>query len=254
MTYQFTSALSQVQPLLQRFSAVLFLLLAITLAGATALAALGLLPWLQLGASIGGMPMENAGQIAQVFFTILMISLCFYLPSSFRIMQLENSHRRFAIDMNDITRAYTIAHAADREDAFSLSSEFDAVRERLVFLSTHPDLEGLEPDLLEVAAQMSHVSRDLAAIYSEARVTRARTFLKRRQEEITAFNARLDRARLITQELKQWIHVLDIEEGIATSRLRRLRDDLNDVLPELDHDPPEPTHGTIVAIPKTAAE
>jgi len=64
-----------------------------------------------------------------------------------------------------------------------MSSEFDAVRERLAYLRDHPDLDSLEPQVLELAAQMSHQSRELSDIYNDEKVTRAKTFLKQRQEE-----------------------------------------------------------------------
>ncbi len=99
--------------------------------------------------------------------------LCFFLPSNARIMRLENSHRRFSIGMRDVAQAYHFAHAADREGIFQMSSEFDAVRECLAYLRDHPDLESLEPALLEAAAQMSHISRELADVYADEKVARA---------------------------------------------------------------------------------
>ncbi|MFC2968339.1 hypothetical protein [Acidimangrovimonas pyrenivorans] len=70
-------------------------------------------------------------------------------------------------------RALARAHGGDREGVFALSSEFDSMRERLTHLRKHPDLSGLEPELLELAAQMSHLSRDLARVYSDEKVARA---------------------------------------------------------------------------------
>ncbi len=49
-------------------------------------------------------------------------------------MALENSHRRFSPGMQDVARAHAAAHAADRTGVFQLSSEFDALRERLAYL------------------------------------------------------------------------------------------------------------------------
>ncbi|SLN11443.1 hypothetical protein ROG8370_00218 [Roseovarius gaetbuli] len=56
--------------------------------------------------------------------------MCFCLPANYRIMALENSHRRISPGMQDVARA----HAADRTGVFQLSSEFDAERERLAYL------------------------------------------------------------------------------------------------------------------------
>ena len=52
-----------------------------------------------------------------------------------------------------------------------MSSEFDAVRERLAYLHDHHDLDSLEPSVLEVAAQMSHQSRELSDIYSDEKLS-----------------------------------------------------------------------------------
>ena len=92
--------------------------------------------------------------------------------------------------LTDITRAYGAVHAADRGDAFRFSTEFDAVRERLAYLRDHPDLSSLEPALLEVAAQMSHISKELAEVYSDERVNRARSFLEQRQYEVAPSTSR----------------------------------------------------------------
>ena len=43
--------------------------------------------------------------------------------------------------MEDIARAYHLCHTADRAGVFTLSSEFDSVRERLAYQRDHPDLE-----------------------------------------------------------------------------------------------------------------
>ena len=175
------------------------------------------------------MTYENARQIAQSGLTVLAVLLCLYLPANYHIMALENSHRRFSLGMQDVA----LAHAADRTGVFQLSSEFDAVHERLAHLRDHPDLGGLEPDLLEVAAQMSHISRELSDVYSDEKVARALAFLTQRQQEVEAFNARLYQAKQISRELKHWAHEVDFEESVASSQLARLRDDLRDVLPEL---------------------
>ena len=170
---------------------------------------------------------------AQIGLTVLAIGLCFYLPSNRRIMQLETSHRRFSIGMQDVARAYAAVHAADRQQTFQLSSEFDAVRERLAYLRDHPDLSTLEPALLEVAAQMSHISAELAQVYSDDKITRARGFLEQRQEEITLFNGRLDQAKAISTEMKQWLHEVELEESVCAAQLERLRAEMREVLPEL---------------------
>ena len=148
-------------------------------------------------------------------------------------MQLETSHRQFAVGMQDVARAYAAVHAADRAETFQLSSEFDSVRERLAYLRDHPDLSTLEPAVLEMAAQMSHVARDLAEVYSDQKIARARSFLKQRQEEVELFNSRLDQAKAISNEMKHWMHEVELEESVAVAQLERLRDEMQEIMPEL---------------------
>jgi len=240
--------------LAQRLAVLVFFVAAVTLVGLTLMAAVGAAPWLELRASFNGVPYDNAGQIAQIGVTVLAVLLCFYLPSNARIMRLETSHRRFEISMHDVARAYALAHSSDRDGVFRMSSEFDAVRERLSYLRDHPDLQSLEPALLDVAAQMSHISRELAEVYSDERVERARAFLTQRQQEVAGFNARLDQAKRVCQELKHWAHEVDLEESVAVSQLNRLRDDLRDILPELGHEDVVDAKPKVVDLPKKAAE
>lgn len=160
-----------IQYLLQRLALAVFAAGALGLLGATGMAALGYWPWVELRVDVDGQPVENAGMYLQLALTVLAVGLCFFLPSNRRIMQLENSHRRFSIGMEDVARAYAAVHAADRAETFRLSSEFDAVRERLAYLRDHPDLSTLEPALLEVAAQMSHLSRELADVYADEKIS-----------------------------------------------------------------------------------
>ncbi|MBY6137901.1 DNA repair protein [Leisingera daeponensis] len=221
---------------------------------ATLLAALGVWPWLTLQAGIGGEPLPQAGMIAQTGLTALLVMLAFFLPANKRIMALETSHRNFALQMQDVQRAYQTAHAADRAGTFKLASEFDSVKQRITYLRSHPDLAKLEPEVLELAAQMSQVSRDLAEVYSDAKVARARQFLQQRQEELEAFTARLEDAKVIQQELRQWTRDVEVEESIAKSHLTRLRSELFELLPELSaqlQTPPDgsdPEAGSVVPI------
>lgn len=240
--------------MLQRLAMTAFLIAALALSLATIGAALGQMPWLEFEAGFGGTTYADAGQIAQIGLTVLAVLLCFYLPANARIMALETSHRRFTLGMQDVARAYAMAHAADREGLFRMSSEFDAVRERLAWLRSHPDLGSLEPDLLEVAAQMSHISQELADIYSNDKVARARAFLRQRQQEVETFNARLDQAKAISQELRHWAHEVDLEESVAASQLQRLRDELRAVLPELGIVDRLHEGDTVIEIARKAAE
>lgn len=230
----------------------IFVLAALALVVATGLAAAGVWPWLDLQLAFGGTTYPQAGIAVQSGVTLLLVLLCFYLPANARIMTLENSHRRFHMGMHDVARAYATAHAADRAGMFQLQSEFDAVRERLVYMREHPDLETLEPQVMEVAAQMSFISRELADIYSDDKVDRARAFLKQRQQEVELFNRRIDHAKAVTLRLKQWAQDVELEESVAVSQLERLREDLRDILPELGYREVSTLDGSVVSLTRSA--
>ncbi len=243
MTNNMQTAAAILSQTLNRLALLVFSLAAILLTGATALAAMGVLPWLEMQASVGGTTYDNAGQIAQIGLTSLAVLLCFFLPANFRVMALENSHRKFHLSMQDVANAYATTHAADRAGMFSIKTEFDAVRERLAYMREHPDLETLEPQILEMAAQMSFVSRDLAEVYSDDKVDRARTFLRQREQEVKTFNQRIDQAKGVIQSLKNWSQDVETDESIAQSQLARLREELHEILPELDDTPKTDLHG-----------
>ncbi len=254
MTAHLKAAALITQSVFQRLATLVLLLSALGLSTATLAAAAGLVPWLEVTAGLGSIPLPHAGQSAQIGLTVLAILLCFFLPTNARIMALETSHRRFAIGMQDVARAYHAAHATDRAGLFQMSSEFDAVRERLIWLRDHPDLGKLEPGILDVAAQMSHISRDLADIYSDAKVARARTFLAERQQEVEMFNTRIDQAKQISRELQHWAQEVELEESVAASQLQRLRDALREVLPELGFEAMVQRDGTVITLTPKVAE
>ncbi len=225
----------------------------------TILSAIGILPWLSLQAGLSNGATIDAGVYVQAGLTALILMLVFYLPSNARMMALENTHREFTMNMQDVAGAYQVAHAADRSGVFALASEFDAVKERMAFLRDHPDLQGLEPQVLELAAQMSQISQELAETYGDTKVERARAFLRQRQEEVEQFQQRIEEAQIIQHELRQWTRDIEIEESIAKSQLARLRDELFDLLPELSAQLQSPTDdqtpGSVVAMtPPRAAE
>ena len=207
----------------------------------TTLSAFGVWPWLVADISLGDTAITNAGLYIQSGLTAVTIGLCVFLPANARIMKLEQSHRKFSVDMEDIVRAYQISHQSDRKGIFALSKEFDSVRERLIHLREHPDLGDLEPEILDIAAQMSFQSRDLAQIYSKEKVDRAYQFLTHRQEEADKMADRLAAARQTCDELRRWLEDVEAEERIAAQQITRLESDLMELLPsigyELDGDP-----------------
>lgn len=225
--------------LFQQLSLILVVACAFTAFCLTALASFGAIPWLEIPVSIDGSPVEQAGTIAQVGVTILLISMCFLVPTINRVMNLEYAHHAFSLRMEDVARAYVIAHADDRKGLFHCQSEFDSVKERINRLNAHPDLSDLEPDILEVAAQMSRVSQELAKTYSDERVDRAYDFLRQRQNEVSTFQERLDHAKAINADIKQWANKIELDEAVARSQLNRLMEELNCVLPEIAHSAPK---------------
>ena len=203
--------------------------------GLTLLAIFGVVPWLDFTARFDPYFVPEAGKITQVAVTALLLSLLAFLPAARRVMQLEAGHRAFNMRMEDVARAYHLCHTADRAGVFSLSSEFDSVRERLAYLRDHPDLEGLEPDLMEVAAQMSQQARHLADVYSDEKVARAKAFLKHRQQEVERQQERIVEAQHACRDIKSWAEQLDVEENVVAAQLEKLEEQLVSLLPALGY-------------------
>ncbi|WP_281825615.1 DNA repair protein [Jannaschia rubra] len=216
--------------IIQQISGLVLLFVAVALLVATGGAALGLLPWIDLPVSIGGAEVAQAGMIAQIGLTLLVLLLLGFLPANARVRRLELTSRRFHLSMDDVTRAYAAVHAADRDGVFGLSREFDAMRERIEWMRNHPDLATLEPDVMEVAAQMSVESRDLAQVYSTEKLDRARTFLKSRQEEIDGYRERIDMARSTVEEIRRWTQAVSVEERTVEKQLDRLKRDFAELI------------------------
>ncbi|MDC0737399.1 DNA repair protein [Cognatishimia sp. SS12] len=221
---------------IQASALVILLGLALAMGLMSALAALGVWPWLSLDLRFGETEIANAGMILQLGLTALAFGLFAFLPSHNRIMQLERSHRKFRMNMKDVAEAYWLSHSADRADTFKLAGEFDSIRERLTHMRNHPDLKELEPEILEIAAQMSHQSRDLAKVYSDEKVARARQFLEQRQTEVDALTDRIDMAQQTCESLKRWLADVEADERSAATQIERLEADLMELLPELGYE------------------
>lgn len=212
-------------------SLILLAGLALAAIAMTALAAFGVVPWLEFEARFGEWFVPEAGMITQIAVTLLLFGLLFFLPPAARVMALERSHRDFNLKMEDIAHAYHMCHTADRAGVFTLSSEFDQVRERLIFLRDHPDLEQLEPDVLEVAAQMSQQARHLADVYSDEKVARAKAFLRERQEEAERQQEKIVEALHACTEIRKWAQQVELEESVVASQLAQLEEQLATALP-----------------------
>ncbi|SMX34216.1 DNA repair protein [Actibacterium lipolyticum] len=256
MTSTSVTNLFTLQRIAQKFCLVFIAITAVSLVIASVLAGFGVLPWLSFSASYGDTVFTNAGMIAQLGLTALMLALCIFIPSGNRVMALENSHRDFAVRMDDVANAYRASHAADREGVFALSSEFDNMRERITHMRNHPDLGRLEPELLDLAAQMSFQSRDLATVYSDEKVNRARTFLQQRQEELTALGENIGLARQTTDELRRWMQEVSVEEALIEKQMESLTADLSELLPAIGYGlkPANETGANIVPIAAKTAE
>jgi hypothetical protein len=237
---------------MQMFAQGVLIAGAVALLVCSALALLGLLPWPEISLSFGGAPVAGAGMWLQLGLTGLSLLLLAYLPANNRMSRLERSHRSFAIGIEDVTHAYRRAHAADRAGVFALSGEFDAIRARMEHLRQHPDLQYLEPELLQLAAQMSHETRELARAYSDEKVARAKAFLRQRQEEVQALTDRISVARRTCDELRRWMQDIDSEERLAQVQLRRLEADLKEILPTIgyDFDLDDTRDANVVTLPK----
>jgi hypothetical protein len=203
---------------------------------ATTLSAFGMIPWLSLNLVSAAGESLYIGVWVQSLGTALLVGLCAFLPGVHHMQRLERSHRNFKLSMDDVAKAYQISHAADRTDTFALSSEFEDMRNRLDRMRRHPDLGHLEPEILELAAQMSHMTRDLALVYSEPKVTRAKDFLRHRQEELDVFNENLSLALRVTQDLKRWQNDVEASELQANRQMDRLEKDLKEILPQLGYE------------------
>jgi hypothetical protein len=234
MSWHLSRGIYLSQVIVQRATLVSILSLAAAGALWSLAAAVGFAPWLQMHVGLGGAVSVDAGFAVQLAVTLLLLGLCFFIPMNDRVMRLENSHRTFRVTMWDVAQAYQAAHAADRDGCFSLKSEFDSVRERLEHLRRHPDLAKLEPEVLEMAAQMSHESRELAEIYSTQCVERARQFLRHRQEEADLMMERVRSASAACRELKGWLEQVEIEEDRARSELAHFKEELEPLLEHLD--------------------
>lgn len=249
------SSLPRLRPVLQLAQSLahgVLILFTLAALAATLLAALGQLPWLHLPLRYGETDLPQSGRWAQIALTALLCLICLFLPANARMARLERSHRSFAMGLEDVAHAYRLAHAADRAGVFALSGEFDSMRARLAHLRDHPDLGHLEPELLQLAAQMSFQTRDLARTYSDDRVARARAFLQQRQEEVTALTDRLTLARQTVDELRRWLTDIEVEERQAETQIKRLEADLREILPQIGYamEAEENRDATVVQLPK----
>jgi len=248
------SIIARSHRILHSVSLVLILLIGLSAIAYTSLSSVGLAPWLTFTATFSDFAYPQAGMVTQIVVTIILASLFFFMPSAGRIMSLERTHRDFKMTMEDVARAYHVCHTADRSGVFTLSSEFDAVRERLAYLRDHPDLDSLEPQVMEVAAQMSQQSRELSDIYNDEKVERAKTFLRQRQEEVERQQTLIVEANHALQDIRKWSQQIELEESVVASQLNRLEEQLEATLPQLGYTLGKDSADVVRLTQKPAAE
>ncbi len=196
----------------------------------TALSAFGILPWLQLSAAFGGTQVTNAGMILQIAATVLVVLLSVFIPSNLRVLRLEASHRNFRVAMEDVLHAYELAHAHDRAGGYEMQTEFDNVRERYEHLRDHPDLERLDGELLTIAAQMSHQSRELAQVYSDEKVERVREGLEKRRKDADLLQSRIQNAHDTIRSIRSTLDSVEVEEVAVDRQIQGLRKEVSDLM------------------------
>lgn len=227
--------MTQAHRVMHFIAMVVLAIVALAAIAYTLASAFGVMPWLTFSATFGEWSMPQAGMVVQIALTVILASLLFFMPSANRIIALERSHRKFQVSMEDVARAYHLCHTADRAGVFTMSSEFDAVRERLSYLRDHPDLDSLEPQLMELAAQMSQQSRELADIYNDEKVARAKTFLRQRQEEAERQQQLIVEAHHALRDIRKWSQQVELEESVVASQLSQLEEQLEATLPALGY-------------------
>lgn len=221
-----SESLSRISSYGQTVAIFFFATTGLALLAVSLLAFAGVLPWLHLEVSYLEKSVPWAGQAFQIGMTVLFLLLAVYVPTNRHIMMLEATHRNFAIGMDDVARAYQAVHLADRKTSFEMEREFDAVRERFEYLKSHPDLPEIDGELLTIAAQMSHQSRDLAKDFSEERIARAQNSLRERQRDVGELEERIVAANALSIEIRRGLEDVEFAENSASSQLMRLREEL----------------------------
>ncbi|MGR3513127.1 MAG: DNA repair protein [Paracoccaceae bacterium] len=213
----------------QLFGLALLGVAALAMVLVTGLSSFGVWPWLDVTAAFGETLLPQAGMALQIGTTVLLVTLLTVIPASLRVMKLEHQHRRFSIDMDDVTRAYRAAHMADRAEMFGMQREFDAVRERYAYLKEKSDLSEIDDELLIIGAQMSEQSRDLAERFSDRRMARVRAGLKDRQDDISAMEDRVQAIKAAAVQLARMRDHTELSKEDLFDRAEALRAQITDI-------------------------
>jgi hypothetical protein len=165
--------------------------------------------------------------------TVVGLVILALVPGSRQVLRLERSHRNFQVGMRDVEEAFYRAYQADRNGHFKLTAEFDAIRERFLYLKSLPELVTLEPEILALAAQMSYSGRELAQALSNTNVTRAQDFLRQRKDELARNEQMVVEMRTILQTIRQEARTLALDEQVLDSEKMRLLEAINEYLAPL---------------------
>ena len=84
---------------------------------------------------------------------------------------------------------------------------------------------------------MSHESRELAEVYSDERVERARNFLRQRQEEVETMRDRIQTAKADFAELKHWLACVEEDEETARQEVLSMKVQVMNLLREIEASP-----------------
>lgn len=132
----------------------------------------------------------------------------------------------FSLRMEDVAKAYYAVHHADRSGIFQLPEQFDAVRQRMQWLQSQPELSNYESDVLLLAAQMSETTKSLASRYNDDTVKRAEQFLVQREQECERFEALVVEARSAYTTVQTKARKLQLQHETTSSELNALHEDM----------------------------
>ena len=166
--------------------------------------------------------------------TYSLLSLARLLGGYRFMLEFHLERRDFSLQLEDVQEAFATLFAYDREGVFTLPGEYDAIRERIRAARNHPDLLQMNGEVLEVAAELSYVLRDLAATYSTERVKDARDAIKTAHQRVAELEERVKIIKAVEEEVRREVVPLEMDKSIAESELRRSCHGIADILGRID--------------------
>ncbi len=197
------------------------------------LAWLEVVVWPIVNVTLADGTVHNAFLYIAFFVSLNGIVIFALVPGSRRVLKLEQTHRDFRMNNDDVERAYKSVHEEDRKGTFKLPGEFEGVRERFEFLKSKSDLRDFEPEILLLAAQMSYHSRELARAFNTESVTRAEDFLKQRRYELDRGEEQISSALTTLERVKREARTLALAEQVQDSQMSRIVAEISEELAPL---------------------